>query len=365
MRSGFAEKFRGLFATNHTNTAKAIESRLGDMARSCVLASYGFSQNRAPASKAADVFNKQHAGGSQVALHTIDAYNGCVGIRWEGTGFRELVNLDDDINNGNLQVSIPSDTDENGKRVDLAGIDSQMHSIGAERAGKWRDFVHQNAAKIDILGKLHGYITSNDPVAKKTGWAAEFARNKDRALKQFVDKNIPVKCVTTAGDVDRLAALLKEFVLSVSAAPDKNAAMEDFYNKHFRPGDTGYCQTDIDRNVHNSDTDNIEDLFNGVLLMATFRQTSKLGIDFFRKEKVPVMFQWSNHEKVSGMQERHNHWWKKNPARFGDNVRGNAITLSETRHMDRLYRSLHMTEVRDIQDQRNKFCAMLIGGAGK
>jgi hypothetical protein len=66
-----------------------------------------------------------------------------------------------------------------------------------------------------------------------------------------------------------------------------------------------------------------------------FRQTSKLGLDFFRQRGVPVMFQWTNHQGVSledSDKTIKNTWWK-DPADSVHNHYGATITFSEMRHV--------------------------------
>lgn len=80
----------------------------------------------------------------------------------------------------------------------------------------------------------------------------------------------------------------------------------------------------------------------GLLRLATivmrnmfFRQTSKLGLEFFKQEGTPVMFQWSNHEGVSLENSEKtitNTWWKDDRDSVHNHY-GATITFSEMRHV--------------------------------
>ena len=85
----------------------------------------------------------------------------------------------------------------------------------------------------------------------------------------------------------------------------------------------------------------MRNIFDNVLVYATFRQTSKLGLSFFKEEKVPVMFQYADYNGSS----LRNNFQKKVDAEDqwkGDNLDikagGSAITYSEMRHIERMQR---------------------------
>ena len=80
-------------------------------------------------------------------------------------------------------------------------------------------------------------------------------------------------------------------------------------------------------------------LFANVLVYSTFRQTSKLGLDFFKEQGKPVLFHMSNRDLTDFgnpdwiLNERH---WKD--GQIDPTYGGSEITHSEVRHANKLMR---------------------------
>ena len=170
-------------------------------------------------------------------------------------------------------------------------------------------------------------------------------------MEKFVMKNLGFGDDLVAGDVEKVAALLKDYVLTVGSKEsyeDKKAAVQEFMSGHFN-----------ERKVHPADADrraagasaNLYKMFQNVLNSAFFRQTSKIGLDFFRQENTPVMFQISNHEGKTDTSKIHkdslhidaigdasDKWWNNiSTDEYDPNLYTAPITHSELRHVAKVF----------------------------
>jgi hypothetical protein len=88
-----------------------------------------------------------------------------------------------------------------------------------------------------------------------------------------------------------------------------------------------------------------------VLMYSVFRQTSKLGLEFFRSQNIPVMFQNAdiNGKALQGRMDTvlKENTWKKGFIQ-GKNT-NSPITHSEMRHVERLKKQDASSEWTDIQ----------------
>lgn len=386
-RQSFGSKLKGLFErhASHTTTANAIRNKVlslvskisvhnhtlsnlnklfvaeyGNNAENKTLevAHYGFSPNREKSQIAEREFNSNDANynkGNKIHFNTIDSYNMCLGISWDSVNAETFHILHNDIKDGGLEVMQPGaplhNLDENGKTVETAD-----KKLTAERLEAWKTHLQENASKLDIIGNLSNHMSSNkkaENINKKSGWAYEFAKNPDKALKKFIQKNISFASKLAKGDLGRLTNLFKEYIRVYNQAEgeERTQNLKQFMKDHFHQGkmvrgNDGelYYPHDLQRGC-GEDEDNsitrLEDLFNDVLRTAFFRQTSKIGLDFFRKRNVPILFQWSDYRGVTheknqekeGIGNIKNKWWLKNPSKFAEGQTGESITYSEARHL--------------------------------
>lgn len=399
-RQSFGSKLKGLFQhhASHTTTATAIRDRVlslvskvavhnhtlsnlnklfvqqyGQNAENKTLevAHYGFSPNREKAVITEREFNSNDANyekGNKIHLNTIDSYNTCLGITWVGVQANTIHLYLNDIKNGTLDAAQPAaplhSTDSEGKTIETAD-----KKLSKERLEAWKDHLQENASKLDIIGKLSKYMTSNKKVGdiqKKSGWEYEFAKNPDKALKKFIQKNIPLTDKPTKGDLKRLTNLFKEYIRVYNQADgeERTKNLEKFMKDNFRQGnavrgmdDDLYYPHDIQRGCGTDEDESpvskLEDLFNDVLRTAFFRQTSKMGLDFFRKRNVPILFQWADYRGVSldktkfgnGIGNIQNKWWLGNPSKFADGQKGESITYSEARHLKKIAKAEKAGEI--------------------
>ena len=200
--------------------------------------------------------------------------------------------------------------------------------------------------------------------SKSTGWAADFRHNPDQALKNFVIKNLPYQDRNISdADINFITSKFKEYIELYNISDDKvrQEKMEQFldpekwrtqaeqdkikaeYNELIQQGESPEDVADYLKQTFPITSCSKFQTLNNVLIFSTFRQTSKLGLNFFHEQKVPVMFQFSDYtgktltKNVNSVLKEN--FWKeghKDPL-----TGGSAITNSELRHANRLQMILH------------------------
>ncbi|MBQ3681462.1 MAG: hypothetical protein II922_00080 [Succinimonas sp.] len=255
----------------------------------------------------------------RVSFNTIDTYNAMIGIKG---------------------ANLTSDKYEKTMNAIVSGIkikDADDDGYDKAQVKKWNEFLArpENMAKINIPKKLYNYM-HQDPNAvdgntKTTGWKAAFRKNPDEALKQFVLKNIPYGHGRLSDDETQfLAGKLKEFVEifnSEGTSEERHNSLQSFSKSG------NWKLSGSEKTPHD-----LRELFENVLVYSTFRQTSKLGINFFREQKVPVMFQFSDN-KGNSLEGEGNakiigeSFWKNSES---SDHGGSSITNSELRHINRI-----------------------------
>jgi hypothetical protein len=351
----------------HNNSAmlnQIIEQQPGQQVLE--VADYGFGPARNAVRDAGIVKTVGENAGVQINLNKIDNYNECLGIIPLKLQPTMLPGLIDKVRAGSLQV----DTS-----LSMGG------KLDPERVGKWKDFLQQNADRVDTPKRLYQLLTSPktaEQTGKTTGWDAEFAKNPDKALEQFIVKNLQHSDFAKMNESDMkfLAEKLKDYV-ALYNMPDpaqRDAAIQKYFsdpNNWANPNDpdemdrlhgTGDYVVDpegLDEDDIAASYEMQRDVANfkayalllQVLMGSVFRQTSKLGLEFFRSQNVPVMFQNADYNGKS-LQGRMDAVLKENTWKKGY-IQGKAsnspITHSEMRHIERLKKQDANSEWTDIQ----------------
>ncbi|MBP3848859.1 MAG: hypothetical protein J6D22_03830, partial [Pyramidobacter sp.] len=281
----------------------------------------------------------------KINFNKIDGYNTVIGIVPKSLDIRTLPGTLKKIANGTLEIS---------KAV------SNGSQYGLNRVQEWKNFLARPEVleKINIPAKLYKYLhlEPGHAPAKKSGWEASFAADKDLALKQFVLKNLPYSQKDVSEEsIDLVVGKIKEYVeiFHMEDSPEKTQKLDDFFKKEnwFGPEDQIELDKDIAErgedagkakfNSRPLETRNLYNLFTNIFVFSTFRQTSKLGLDFFREQGVPVMFQYSDYNGKSlkgreGEIRGENFWKNGYQVVKNKGVGGSAITHSELRHVFRL-----------------------------
>ena len=313
-RPALYEDFEGQFSPalkwSRDATDAALEKRFGEDAGGREVVLYGYHDVR---TTVADKFEDHNA-----TPTSIDYYNKLCGIDPATLDFETLPGILDGIRNNTLQAKVPEEA-----------------NIPRFRSLQWAHFLHENAGKVDIFAKIRHYKTAaeNPKMFKKeTGWVGEAARKGiDAMMEALVRKNIPgdelrvLNHPLDARDVTALSHFFQQL-----AARDGRATKEELGTLMLQSlGYAGYPQTTLDYR------DALLEVATKVMRNMFFRQTSKLGLEFCRQEKIPVLFQWSNHEGVSlGNNDTAllDTWWK-DPRDSIHNHYGATITHSEMRHV--------------------------------
>lgn len=314
-RPDYYEDFDGQFSPavqwSRDATDNALDNRFGDDAGRQEVVLYGFHDVR---EQVADKLEAHNA-----VPTSIDYYNQLCGIDPATLTFESLPGILDGIRNGTLKAKV--DPDGNVPRF------APM---------RWATFLHNHQQKVDIYAKIRQYKTAaENPKAfkRETGWVGEAARKGlDATMEAIVRKNIPGDALRIGGDhlVNDKDVTAISYFLQKLAERDGKATKEELQNLMFE----GLAYGGYDE-AFPYFRDDLLELATKVMRNMVFRQTSKLGLEFFRQEKVPVMFQWSNHEGISLENNKNavrNTWWK-DPADSIHNHYGATITHSEMRHV--------------------------------
>ena len=321
VRPDVYEDFEGQFSSavkwSRDATDNALENRFGEDAGGQEVVLYGYHDLR---TMVADKLEEHNA-----TPTSIDYYNQLCGIDPGTLSFETLPGILDAIRNNTLKPKVPTEA-----------------NIPRFRSVQWAQFLHEHSQKVDIFSKIRQYKTAAEHpkmFKNQTGWVGEAARKGiDAMMEALVRKNIPGDELRVLGMHklnDRDVTAIARFFLLL-AERDGRATDEELRNLMLESlGYAGYREATLDFR------DALLEVATKAMRAMVFRQTSKLGLEFCRQEKIPVLFQWSNHEGVSLDNNRNavlNTWWKDS----GDSIHnhyGATITHSEMRHVMKMQAS--------------------------
>lgn len=306
------------------------------------VANYGFESNRTTLDKGQIVIelnSKLRAEGRAIKFNKIDDYNALVGISPVTVDPRGMNELMQNISDGKLTPKIREGYEDNFVMDDLK---------------KWKTFLQNNAQKIDIPAKLHRYmhLPEGRKATKATGWEAAFAKDKTAAMRAFILKNIPYsqRELADTSVIDVLADRMTRYVeiYAIKDKGERDKALGEFFatsnwlmpkeQESFNKLVAQIGQKNANERAEKKPTEQrtMFNLFRNVLSYAFFRQTSKLGLEFFRDKGTPVMFQFADYAGQSylgreGDLHKTEAWSKgENTEDFRQNG-GSPITNSELR----------------------------------
>ena len=316
-----------LKATVAGNTEKALgtvfapEPGTGKIdAHGAEVAVYGFANVR---SDNYESFQKHN-----VKYSMIDDYNAGIGFSPKNLILSRFSKRLDEIRNGTCTF-----------RPEISGIPE-------EKLNDWMHFLQrpENMKKLDILGRLQEYVGIGDKHSKAdkklTGWKGEFARmGSQRALEAFVRKNIPgdrlVQELDEGGPFQLTDAHVKVLAKALYYLATDFAGKESDANIN---GSIVQAAEDVGMELTEEQVLALNETLDSVVVSAFFRQTSKLGLDFFRENKTSVMFYWTNYQGQSMPDDNRavtGRWWKDPGASIKDHY-GASITFSEMRHVQKM-----------------------------
>ena len=307
------------------------------------VANYGFESNRTIVAQGrlVSTMNAKLKGeGRAIKFNKIDDYNRLVGISPITVDPRILPDTMKSIASGTLGVRIPDNYGNKFARQDLV---------------EWKAFLQrpETLAKIDIPGKLYRYmhLPEGDQASKQTGWEASFARDKTAAMRSFVLKNLPYgNRFLSSLAIDMVAEKLTRYVdiYAIKDAGERRKQLREFFTlsnwllpaqkRQYNDLVVEYGQKSADSFIQRRPLEErvVFNAFCNVLSYSFFRQTSKLGLDFFREKGTPVMFQFADYSgrSYSGREQElfQPEAWRGGETEAYREKGGAAITGSEMRH---------------------------------
>lgn len=319
--------------TESFNAAKKIGSKSG--IKQVVL--YGMSEVRDKGKKAIDQANEQlkTEGKQGFKATTVDTYNSSIGIDWDQIA-DDPVSMFAKIKDGTIGNNM-TEKDENGFE----------EVIEQDTRQEWKQFLQKNADKVDIFKKISSFIKEGiKPLhmgQKTTGWANQVNKyGVDATLKGFILKQMEPDLrdnYLKDGTIDSYVEILKECVDKYK----KGALTKEEYNAIL---DKHFPNHKVDDNGDHHEDFYKHRAFGDVIANAFFRQTSKLGLEFFQEKGIKVVFQWTNKHGLSmntekNQAELHNKWWLNNQhKKLSNKFKYGSITYSEMRHVERLAKKL-------------------------
>ncbi|MBQ9368063.1 MAG: hypothetical protein IJT83_09800 [Victivallales bacterium] len=361
-------------ASNTYDTLMNIAQKTkGDANGVIEVANYGHSEPRKRITNLSvvTVVNQELAkSGKSIHLNMIDTYNTILDITPKTMQPHCYGALMNKIASGSLKPS---------EKL----LESKNVTVERQDVEQWRAYISDQKIldKIDIPRKLFKYLNQPQESSDDSGlmgWKKDFKLNPDRALRDFVIKNLSPKVVQEAGandeTIDMLCAKLKEYVAiyNMEDGAEKKAKMEEFLKFENWP-----CTNEDKARINGLINDSINEvakeknmpvdnarrtygkkikerayqgspsrallnlssynLFTNVLMYATFRQTSKIGLDFFKGQGKPILFHTSHRDLTdfgdTGWILNENHW---KTGQLDQNNIGSEITHSEVRHANKL-----------------------------
>ncbi len=299
---------------------------------------YGMSEVRQVGKVAIDQANEElkKEGHQGFKATTIDTYNASINIEWNNVT-KDPITMFSSIREGTI-----------GNNMSEEDINGYGEVIDLETRTEWKQFLQDNADKVDIFKKIGKFINEGTQVqgkhSKKTGWASQVRKyGIDDTIKGFILKQMSPDArnkILKFGPLDKYVEIMKECAQKANEGTLTKEAYNQILDKAFPHHKEKFNKYD-----HHDDFYFRRD-FGEVITNAFFRQTSKLGLEFFQSKGIKVAFQWSNKEglnmnKEANKAELHNKWWldknyekKQNKSKYG------SITYSEMRHVERLTKKL-------------------------
>ena len=346
---------------NNYDKLMAIAQSSGTKTR-VEVADYGFRDNRDIVKNqgVVEAVNRkleQQGSDKTIVLNKIDTYNTLSQITVQSLSMRNYAQTMDLLHN-------------KGLKFDKNLYEQLRHTVDDQHLKEYFKFIcdPKNVEKIDIPKKIWSYMHQNaepDPSGKQTGWKADFRRNPEQALRNFVIKNMSRNSNRSDEFIGKVTQRFKEFleISNIQDPAERKSRMGEFLKPekwltekqindykqkvmdYADDHDLSYEQA-LERYGKKHDILYGSSLFvsmQNVLTVSTFRQTSKLGLDFFHKQKVPVLFQYADYSQKDltgeGMQRIKNEsHWKE--GRIDENTVGSPITHSEMRYAQRKQQEL-------------------------
>lgn len=295
--TGFRDNVERMLCREKANISRAAGGKL---------AHYGFSDVRERAVPLINRAAEGRAGGAPVLTQQlINDYNESIGL--PGT-----------LDQASATIAFVRDNDRGAWSYNPA----LAAGISAQDQADWGAFLKGH--DIDLFSKIRKARAEADGV-KTTGWAGEIARQGLKgAVLDLVRKNLDPRVIRPNPDVN--------FVLNAVADAVIETVDTDFAGLD-TAGIEARLREIVARHAPRGREDLAQAIFDNAATTAFWRQTSKLGLDFFKARGETVVFEWTKFDgaKTDGA-ELADKWWKRPDADVGDHA-GVAVTNSEMRHL--------------------------------
>ena len=295
--TGFRDNVERMLCREKANISRAAGGKL---------AHYGFSDVRERAVPLINRAAEGRAGGAPVLTQQlINDYNESIGL--PGT-----------LDQASATIAFVRDNDRGAWPYNPA----LAAGISAQDQADWGAFLKGH--DIDLFSKIRKARAEADGV-KTTGWAGEIARQGLKgAVLDLVRKNLDPRVIRPNPDVN--------FVLNAVADAVIETVDTDFAGLD-TAGIEARLREIVARHAPRGRENLAQAIFDNAATTAFWRQTSKLGLDFFKARGETVVFEWTKFDgaKTDGA-ELADKWWKRPDADVSDHA-GVAVTNSEMRHL--------------------------------
>ena len=295
--TGFRDNVERMLCREKANISRAAGGKL---------AHYGFSDVRERAVPLINRAAEGRAGGAPVLTQQlINDYNESIGL--PGT-----------LDQASATIAFVRDNDRGAWPYNPA----LAAGISAQDQADWGAFLKGH--DIDLFSKIRKARTEAAG-GKTTGWAGEIARQGLKgAVLDLVRKNLDPRVIRPNPDVN--------FVLNAVADAVIETVDTDFAGLD-TAGIEARLREIVARHAPRGREDLAQAIFDNAATCAFWRQTSKLGLDFFKARGETVVFEWTKFDgaKTDGA-ELADKWWKRPDADVRDHA-GVAVTNSEMRHL--------------------------------
>ena len=295
--TGFRDNVERMLCREKANISRAAGGKL---------AHYGFSDVRERAVPLINRAAEGRAGGAPVLTQQlINDYNESIGL--PGT-----------LDQASATIAFVRDNDRGVWPYNPA----LAAGISAQDQADWGAFLKGH--DIDLFSKIRK-ARAEAAGDKTTGWAGEIARQGLKgAVLDLVRKNLDPRVIRPNPDVN--------FVLNAVADAVIETVDTDFAGLD-TAGIEARLREIVARHAPRGREDLAQAIFDNAATCAFWRQTSKLGLDFFKARGETVVFEWTKFDgaKTDGA-ELADKWWKRPDADVRDHA-GVAVTNSEMRHL--------------------------------
>ncbi len=234
-------------------------------------------------------------------------------------GYNEAIGLKGSDESAALTIAFVRDNDRRTWEYSEARDDD---SITRKDRADWARFLRWR--DLDIFSKIRR-ARSDATAGKRTGWAGEVVRHGlTAAVHDMVRKNTDPRVIKEFPDVNVVTGAVADSIVEIVDT--------DFGDLDIRGIEAKIAEI-VARHAPEDKAPLARRILDHVAMTAFWRQTSKLGLDFFKSRGETVVFEWTTLDgKRTDGAELADKWWKDGETDVADHM-GAPITNSEMRHL--------------------------------